>query len=77
MPHQSSQIWLLRRREVLARTGLSNSEMHRRIKAGSFPAPIALGPNSVAWPSNAIDAWIEAQIAQAGSPKTCRAAAAA
>lgn len=32
------------------------------MKAGTFPEPIALGMNTVAWPSDRIDAWIAEQI---------------
>lgn len=60
-PHPIS---LLRRPDVENRTGMSRSEIYRRIAAGTFPAPIALGPGLRAWPSNAIDEWIDEQIAR-------------
>jgi hypothetical protein len=30
-------------------TGTSRVQLWRRVRAGTFPAPIELGPNSVAW----------------------------
>ncbi|CAG9269352.1 helix-turn-helix transcriptional regulator [Paraburkholderia caribensis] len=40
---------ILRRREVESLTGLSRSTIYARIKAGTFPPPVALGPRSVGW----------------------------
>jgi len=40
---------ILRRPEVEARTGLGCSTIYDGIKAGTFPAPIQLGPKSVGW----------------------------
>ena len=53
---------LLRRPAVSARTGLSRSSIYQAILDGTFPKPVKLGPKSVAWPSNEIDAWIQARI---------------
>ena len=61
---------LIRRQEVLRRTGLSKSTLHDRIKAGAFPAPIQIGPRSVAWIESEVDAWIEACITASRST-TC------
>lgn len=47
----------LRAPEVMARTGLSRTTIWRRIKAGTFPAPIELGQNSVGWLASEIEAW--------------------
>ena len=53
---------LERKRSVLARTGMSNTTLWRR--AGrDFPAPIRLGPNTVAWVSAEVDTWIADRIA--------------
>ena len=53
---------LLRLPVVRARTGLSRSSIYARVAAGTFPRPIAIGPRAVAWPSDAIDAWIDERI---------------
>ena len=53
---------LLRLPVVRARTGLSRSSIYARVAAGTFPRPVAIGPRAVAWPSDAIDAWIGDRI---------------
>jgi prophage regulatory protein len=54
---------LVRLPEVIARTGVSRSELYRRMAAGTFPMPIKLGQRLNAWPESSVDEWIEAQIA--------------
>ena len=51
---------LLRRPEVLALTGLSTTSLYRRIREGTFPRPVRIGPNAVAWDSEAVEKWLEA-----------------
>lgn len=53
---------LLRLPSVEAQTGLSKSEIYRRIKAGTFPQPLKLGARAVAWPASAVDAWAQALV---------------
>lgn len=48
---------LLRLPEVVRRTGLSKSEIYRRIRAGAFPAPNKLGARTSVWPSTTITFW--------------------
>lgn len=55
---------LLRLHQVRARTGLSRSEIYRRIAAGDFPKPIKLGERASAWAEHEVTAWIAARIAQ-------------
>ncbi len=50
---------MLRAPEVMARTGLSRSTIWRRVRAGTFPAPVELGVNSIGWPASAITEWLE------------------
>jgi predicted DNA-binding transcriptional regulator AlpA len=38
---------------------LSREQIRRKRKEGTFPEPIAVGDNSVAWLENEIDEWIE------------------
>ncbi|PYE23146.1 AlpA family transcriptional regulator [Paraburkholderia silvatlantica] len=40
---------ILRRKQVEIETGLSKSTIYARYRAGTFPAPIQLGPRSVGW----------------------------
>ncbi|UTV55793.1 helix-turn-helix transcriptional regulator [Burkholderia arboris] len=49
---------ILRRRQVEAATGLSRTTIYYRIKEGTFPAPIKLGPRSVGWRAGDIDAFL-------------------
>lgn len=49
--------------QVKARTGLSRSEIYRRIALGDFPRPIKLGERASAWSTVEIDVWIASRIA--------------
>jgi prophage regulatory protein len=53
---------LMRLPSVQAHTGLSKSEIYRRIKDETFPKPLKLGARAVAWPSVAIDTWVKSLI---------------
>jgi prophage regulatory protein len=50
---------------VKARTGLSRSEIYRRIAANppTFPQPVKLGERASAWNAMEVDAWITSRIA--------------
>lgn len=48
----------LRIDEVLHITGLGRNTIYRRIKEGTFPKQIRIGPNSVAWRQSAIATWM-------------------
>lgn len=45
-------------RAVEVKTGKSRQQIWRDIRAGNFPAPIELGPNSVGWYEDEIDEWL-------------------
>lgn len=62
-PPQPSGLTLERLPAVKARTGMSRSEIYRRITLGDFPRPIKLGARASAWNSAEIDAWIANRIA--------------
>lgn len=51
-------IRLLRLPQVEERTGCKKSKIYADIKDGRFPAPVRLGPKSVAWRSDEIAHWI-------------------
>lgn len=55
---------LIRLPKVKDCTGLSTTDIYRRIAAGTFPAQVTLGPKSVAWVEGEIMAWCEARIAE-------------
>lgn len=52
---------LLRLPEVRSRTGLSRSEIYRRVAAGRFPKPTKLG-NVSAWSSDEVTRWVQARL---------------
>lgn len=55
---------LLRKRDILALTGWSNSTLYNRIAAGIFPRQVRTGPRTVAWLQNEVLAYIEKQVAE-------------
>jgi len=60
---------ILRRREVVTRTGLSVSTIRRReISDPDFPKRVRLGPNAVGWRESEVSGWIRSlQRLRAGS----------
>lgn len=48
---------LYRLPQVIEKVALSKSEIYRRIKAGTFPAPTPVGIRAVRWRSKDIQAW--------------------
>jgi len=44
------------------KTGKSRSSIYQGIADGTFPRPIKLGPRSVGWLEDEIDAWIQQRI---------------
>ena len=59
---------LLRGNEVFKRVALSRTTIWRRVREGTFPAPVSLGPTRIAWREADITAWVEAQRPAEGSP---------
>lgn len=47
----------LRLPAVMDAVGLARATIYKRIKAGTFPKPIQLGPRAVAWDASAIADW--------------------
>ncbi|NLV87685.1 MAG: AlpA family transcriptional regulator [Clostridiales bacterium] len=56
---------LIRLPEVKSRTGLSSSDLYRRVDAGTFPRQIKLGVKAVAWIETEVQEWIEQTIQSA------------
>lgn len=54
----------IKRQAVEDITGLSCSEIYRRIAAGTFPAQVTLGPKSVVWIEAEVLAWCDERIAE-------------
>ena len=53
----------LRFNDVSTLVGLGRTTIYKGIKAGTFPAPIRIGENAVAWDSTEIEHWQAACIA--------------
>ena len=70
----TNQVTLLRTREVLKLTGLSNSSLYNYIKKGQIKPGVPLGPRMKAWPSTEIQAYIQSCIAQRDSQQSGDAA---
>lgn len=49
---------ILRRKQVEAATGLSRSTIYARVRDGTFPPSVRLGPRSVGWRAGDIDAFL-------------------
>jgi prophage regulatory protein len=58
----SEQEIFLRLPRVKALTGLSKSSLYDLIRAKSFPAPVQLGPRTVAWVSSEVRQWAAERI---------------
>ena len=68
---------IIRRAEVLKRTGLSNTTMWRLERDGDFPARVQLtDAGSVGWVESEVDRWIHDRVRGGGKrpPKAQRAA---
>lgn len=63
---------ILRLPDVKARTGLSRSSIYSRISAGTFVAPIKIGPRSVGWLEREVEAWIDLQVTTSRSSLKAR-----
>jgi prophage regulatory protein len=51
---------LITAEEVYARTTLSRTTIQRHVKSGSFPPPVRISAQRVAWPEAAVNAWMGA-----------------
>jgi prophage regulatory protein len=49
---------LIRIAEVCELLGISRSTIYKRLSERSFPEPVRLGPRSVRWRVDAIEAWL-------------------
>lgn len=51
--------YLLPKNETVKQSGLSIATIYRLIKAGRFPAPVAIGTGSVRWRQSDVTAWLQ------------------
>ena len=54
---EPGEIMFLRLPQVKTITGLSKSSLYALIRANSFPAPVHLGPRTVAWVQSEVKSW--------------------
>ena len=60
---------LIRKQEVLHRTGYSHTTIWRLEKAGLFPLRVQLSPMAVGWFEDEVDQWIASRIRRGGVKK--------
>jgi prophage regulatory protein len=60
---------LLRLRQVCDLTGLSRSEIYRRVSRRDLPCAISLGPKCTAWSEREIQQWIADRISARDAEK--------
>lgn len=54
----------IRIKEVLSITSLSQSELYRRIKIGTFPPQVKLAPGHSVWVQSEVDLWVAERITE-------------
>ena len=57
-----NDVIFLRLRGVRAVTGLSKSSLYALIRGNSFPAPVRIGPRSVAWVESEVKEWAAERV---------------
>ena len=62
---------ILRRAEVIRRTGLAKATLYRMMAAGQFPCPVQLSQRCVGWHLEEINTWIESRE-RAGTDRPAR-----
>jgi prophage regulatory protein len=57
--------------ELRSKKGIdySRSQLHRKVKAGTFPPPVKLGQNKNAWLEQEVDEWIQSRVAARNQPQ--------
>jgi prophage regulatory protein len=55
---------ILRLPEVKQKVPLSTATIYARMRLGTFPRAINIGPRAVGWRLSQVNAWIEQQIAK-------------
>ncbi len=57
----------IRKLEAAKRVGWHPSHLMRKARAGEFPAPVQLGPNSVAFVLEEVESWMKARADARGT----------
>ena len=50
---------------VLDRTAMKRAKLYADVAAGTFPKPVRISANRVAWPESHVSRWIAQKIAEA------------
>ncbi len=66
---------IIRKPELRRKVGLHPVHLGRLEKRGLFPKRIRLGPQSVGWVLEEVDAWLRARMDARGEPPEAQAAA--
>ncbi|MHB2048945.1 AlpA family phage regulatory protein [Pseudomonas sp. VEM90] len=53
--------------EVISATGLGRNTIYTRMREGTFPRQVHLGPKSVAWLQSSISEWMTSVVDSASS----------
>jgi prophage regulatory protein len=56
-----SEAVILRPAQVVQLICRSRSQLWRDVRAGKFPSPLRLGPNSIGWRKADVDAWLSSR----------------
>ena len=52
----------LRKKTTARRVGYHPSHLMRLVRANQFPQPVQLGPNSIAFVEDEVEAWMQARV---------------
>jgi prophage regulatory protein len=61
---------MIRLSDVCDLLGISRSTVYKRVSEGTFPPPVHLGPGTVRWRIEVIEAWRDAQAARQPSRRS-------
>lgn len=67
-PIMLEEVSFLRLPDVKGVTGLSKSSLYALIRANCFPAPVRLGPRTVAWVRSEVRQWAAERVLASRSP---------
>ncbi len=52
---------IIRRPELCRLIGLSYSSIYRRVRKGTFPAPVSLGAQAIGWYAENVEDWLKSR----------------
>lgn len=59
----TTNVRIIRRKQVESMTGLSRSSIYLQMAKGGFPKPVSLGTRSVGWIESEVSEWLMERIA--------------